>query len=249
MQALGIDIGGSGIKGAPVDTETGNLLSERFRIPTPQPATPAAMIAVTAEVVRHFDWQGPIGCGFPAVVRGGEVFTAANIDPSWIGVRIEDELQRAVGVPVRVINDADAAGLAEMRWGAGKGRGGVVLIVTLGTGIGSGLFVDGKLVPNTELGHVEIRGKEAEDRAADSVRERKGLTWKRWAKRVDEYLDTMERLLWPDLIIIGGGVSADAAKFLPYLSSRTDIVPAQMLNNAGIAGAALASISRAEQKA
>ena len=244
MEALGIDIGGSGIKGAPVDTETGHLLTGRFRIPTPQPATPEAVIAVTAQVVQHFDWKGPIGCGFHAVVKAGQVFTAANVASSWIGVRIEDELARTIGTPVRVINDADAAGLAEMRWGAGRNRAGVVLIVTLGTGIGSALFVDGKLVPNTEFGHIEIRGKEAEDRAAESVRERKQLSWKRWAKRVDEYLDMMERLVWPDLIIIGGGVSTDAEKFVPLLSSRAEIVPAQLLNNAGIAGAALAAIGQ-----
>ena len=244
MEALGIDIGGSGIKGAPVDTETGHLLTGRFRIPTPQPATPEAVIAVTAQVVQHFDWKGPIGCGFHAVVKAGQVFTAANVASSWIGVRIEDELARTIGTPVRVINDADAAGLAEMRWGAGRNRAGVVLIVTLGTGIGSALFVDGKLVPNTEFGHIEIRGKEAEDRAAESVRERKQLSWKRWAKRVDEYLDMMERLVWPDLIIIGGGVSADAEKFVPLLSSRAEIVPAQLLNNAGIAGAALAALGQ-----
>lgn len=244
MEALGIDIGGSGIKGAPVDTETGHLLTERFRIPTPQPATPEAVIAVTAQVIQHFEWSGPIGCGFPAVVKAGQVFTAANIAHSWIGVQIEDELAHTIGTPVRVLNDADAAGLAEMRWGAGHNRSGVVLIVTLGTGIGSALFVDGKLVPNTEFGHIEIRGKEAEDRAADSVRERKQLSWKRWAKRVDEYLDMMERLVWPDLIVIGGGASADAEKFVPLLSARAEIVPAQLLNNAGIAGAALAAFGQ-----
>ena len=241
MEVLGIDVGGSGIKGAPVDITTGRLLTERFRIPTPQPATPEAMMAVAAQVVQHFAWSGPIGCGFPAVIKGGQVCTAANIDPSWIGVPIEDELARIIGSPVKVLNDADAAGLAEMRWGAGRNRVGVVLIVTLGTGIGSALFVDGRLVPNTEFGHIEIRGRDAEHRAADSVRERKQLSWKRWAKRVDEYLDTMERLIWPDLIIIGGGVSAEASNFVPRLTTRAEIAVAQMLNNAGIAGAALAA--------
>lgn len=243
MEALGIDIGGSGIKGAPVDTTSGRLLTERFRIPTPQPATPAAMIEVAAQVVRHFAWSGQIGCGFPAVIRGGKVLTAANIDESWIGTPIEDELARAIGTPVKALNDADAAGVAEMRWGAGQERTGVVLILTFGTGIGSALFVNGQLVPNTEFGHIEIRGREGEHRASDAVRERKQLSWKRWAKRVDEYLDTMERLIWPDLIIIGGGASADAAKFLPLLTTRAELVPAQMRNNAGIAGAALASMS------
>jgi polyphosphate glucokinase len=242
MQALGIDVGGSGIKGAPVDTETGQLLTDRFRIPTPQPAAPAPMIEVIGQIIRHFDWTGPIGCGFPGPITQGTVRMAANIDASWVGVCIEEELAKVVGTPVRVLNDADAAGLAEMRWGAGRGRQGVVLIVTLGTGIGSALFVDGKLVPNTEFGHIEIRGKDAEHRAADSVRERKQLTWKQWGKRLDEYFHTIERLLWPDLIVIGGGASADAEKFLPYISSRVEIVPARMLNQAGIAGAALAGI-------
>ena len=242
MNVFGIDVGGSGIKGAIVNSETGELLTERFRIPTPQPAAPEGMIAVAAQVVRHFDWSGPIGCGFPAVIQHGTVRTAANIAPEWIGVPIEAELARAIGMPVRVLNDADAAGLAEMRWGAGQGRGGVVLILTFGTGIGSALFVDGRLVPNTELGHIEIRGKEGEDRAADSVRERKGLTWKRWAKHVDEYIGTLDRLLWPDLIIVGGGASAHAQEWVPYLHVRAELAVAKMLNNAGIAGAALAAL-------
>ncbi len=242
MNVFGLDVGGSGIKGAPVDISTGTLLSERFRIPTPQPATPAAMIAVAAEVVAHFDWHGPIGCGFPAVVKGGVVHTAANIDQSWIGYDLQRALEDAVGQSVRAVNDADAAGMAEIRWGAGRGVEGVVLMVTLGTGIGTALFVKGQLVPNTELGHIEIRGKEAENRAAARVREQKDLSWKEYASRVDEYLDTMERLFWPDLIIIGGGISKDADKFFPKLSSRGKVVPAQMLNNAGIAGAALAAV-------
>ncbi len=243
MNVFGLDVGGSGIKGAPVDTTTGKLLTERFRIPTPQPASPEAMIATAAEVVAHFAWQGPIGCGFPAVVKAGVVHTAANIDPSWIGRDLAGSLSTALGQPVVAINDADAAGMAEIRWGAGRGVDGVVLMVTLGTGIGTALFVKGQLVPNTELGHTEIRGKEAEKRAADRVREQKNLSWKEYAERVDEYLDTMERLLWPDVIIIGGGVSKDADKFFPRLTVRGTIVPAQMLNNAGIAGAALAAVA------
>jgi polyphosphate glucokinase len=253
MEALGIDVGGSGIKGAPVNTLTGELLAERFRIPTPQPATPTEMVAVMVEIAEYFNWAGPIGCGFPAVIRGGTVHTAANIDPSWIGTPIEAELARQLGQPVKVLNDADAAGLAEMRWGAGAAwsqtNNGVVLILTFGTGIGSALFTDGILVPNTEFGHIEIRGKEGEHRAADSVRERKRLSWKQWAKRVDEYLDYMERLVWPDLIIVGGGVSSDAASFLPLLWTRADIVPAQMRNNAGIVGAALAGAAYRERLA
>jgi polyphosphate glucokinase len=242
MNVFGLDVGGSGIKGAPVDTTTGKLLTERFRIPTPQPATPDAVIATAAEVVAHFAWRGPIGCGFPAVVKAGVVQTAANIDPSWIGRNLASDLSAALGQPVGAINDADAAGMAEMRWGAGRGVDGVVLMVTLGTGIGTALFVKGQLVPNTELGHIEIKGKEAEKRAADRVREQKALSWKEYAERVDEYLDTMERLLWPDLIIIGGGVSKDADKFFPRLTARATVVPAQMLNNAGIAGGALAAV-------
>ena len=183
-----------------------------------------------------------MGCGFPAVVKDGVVRTAANIDDAAIGFDLQSALEKELSEPVRVVNDGDAAGLAEMRWGAGREVEGVVLMVTLGTGIGTALFVKGQLVPNTELGHIEIKGKEAEKRAADRVREQKNLSWKEYAERVDEYLDTMERLLWPDLIIIGGGVSKDADKFFPRLTARAKIVPAQMLNNAGIAGAALAAV-------
>jgi len=249
MDVFGLDVGGSGIKGAPVNISSGELLGERFRIPTPQPATPAEVLAIAAQVVTHWDWQGPIGCGFPAVVKDGVVYTAANIAPEWIGFDLKAGLQQAIGRPVQVLNDADAAGLAEMRWGAGRNVDGVVLMVTLGTGIGTALFVKGHLVPNTELGHIEIRGKEAEDRAADRIREQKQLTWKQYAKRVDEYLLAIERLLWPDLIIIGGGVSKLADNFVPRLTVRTPIIPAQMFNNAGIAGAALAAVPEPPQPA
>jgi polyphosphate glucokinase len=242
MNVFGLDIGGSGIKGAPVDTTTGTLLTERFRIPTPQPATPQAVLATALEVVRHFSWNGPIGCGFPAVVKAGVVCTAANIDPSWIGFDLRSGVQQALDLPVQVLNDADAAGMAEIRYGAGRGIDGVVMMVTLGTGIGTALFVKGQLVPNTELGHITIRGKDAELRAAARIRDEKKLSWKQYAHRVDEYLDELQRLFWPDLIIIGGGVSKDAEKFFPRLTSKTKVVPAQMLNNAGIAGAALAAV-------
>ena len=242
MHVFGLDIGGSGIKGAPVDTATGTMLTERFRIPTPQPALPGAMIATAAAVVRHFNWSGPVGCGFPAVVKAGVVKTAANIAPEWIDFDLRAGLQQAIGAPVAVLNDADAAGLAELRWGAGRGVDGVVLMVTLGTGIGTALFVKGQLVPNTELGHIEIDGKDAELRASDRVREQKDLSWKEYAKRVSEYLNAIERLFWPDLIIIGGGVSKDAEKFLPRLKVGTPVVPAQMQNNAGIVGAALTAV-------
>lgn len=241
MHCLGIDIGGSGIKGAPVETETGALLAERYRLPTPDPATPAKVALTVAELVQHFGWQEPIGCGFPAAIRHGIVVTAANIHESWIGTDLTALLQQTTGCPIRALNDADAAGLAEMAFGAGKGQSGVVLIVTVGTGIGSALFIDGHLLPNTELGHIEIRGKEAERRASDAARQRKGLSWEEWAARFDEYLHRMEALFWPDLIIVGGGVSKKPEHFLPHLTLKTPVVPAQLQNDAGLIGAALAA--------
>ncbi len=242
MHVFGIDVGGSGIKGAPVDTETGELLAERVRIKTPRPARPEAIVGTAVEVVRQTGWEGPVGCGFPAVIKGGVVRTAANIDKAAIGFDLQGRLEQELGNPVRVINDGDAAGLAEMRWGAGRGVEGMVLMLTLGTGIGTSLFVGGRLVPNTELGHIEIRGKDAEHRASDSARKRDDLSWREYAERLDEYLQRIEDLLWPDLIVIGGGISKKSEKFLPHLSTRTRVVPAQMLNEAGIAGAALAGI-------
>ncbi len=242
MDVYGIDVGGSGIKGAPVDTQTGKLVAERIRVMTPRPATPEAIVATAVEVVRRSGWDGPVGCGFPAVVKDGVVRTAANIDEAAIGFDLQGRLEQELGNPVRVINDADAAGLAEMRWGAGRGIEGVVLMLTLGTGIGTSLFVEGRLVPNTELGHIEIRGEDAEHRASDSARKRDDLNWREYAERLDEYLHRIEDLLWPDLIVIGGGISKKADKFLPHLTARTWVVPAQMLNEAGIAGAALAGM-------
>jgi len=242
MDILGIDIGGTGIKGAPVDTATGTLVGERFRLLTPVPATPEAVSETVAQVAAHFSWQGPIGCGFPAVVRSGRVYTAANVDKGWIGRDAQSLFSEATGCPVTVLNDADAAGYAEMRFGIGEGRQGVVLLVTLGTGIGTALFVDGSLVPNTELGHIEIRGKDAEKRAAASARENKGLSWKKWARQVDEYLQHMNRYLSPDLIVIGGGVSKKHDKFLPRLTVKAEVVTARMENEAGIVGAALAAL-------
>jgi polyphosphate glucokinase len=238
---LGVDVGGSGIKGAPVDVDAGALVTERLRIPTPQPSTPEAVTAVIEDVRRHFDWTGPIGCTLPSVVQHGIVRTAANIDQGWIGVDGRALITRATGQPVALLNDADAAGIAEMRFGAGVGRDGVVLLITLGTGIGSALFVDGRLVPNTELGHLEIRGKDAEQRAAASVRDRKGLSYKEWAPAVDEYLDHLEALLWPDLVIVGGGVSSKFDRWGPLLTSRVPVIPATLGNDAGIVGAALAA--------
>ena len=241
MQVLGIDIGGTGIKGALVDTGTGELLTERHRLLTPQPATPRAMIATLTEIVKHFDWHGPFGCGFPAAIKHGVVYTAANVSTQWIGVNLQQALHEATQCHAVVLNDADAAGLAEMRFGAGRDESGVVLVITLGTGIGTAMFVDGRLVPNLELGHIEIEGKEAEDWTAAIVRKQAKLSWKAWAKRVDKYLIAMQQLLWPDLIIIGGGISRNHARFFPFLTVQTRVVPAEMRNQAGIVGAALAA--------
>ena len=242
MNVFGIDVGGSGIKGAPVSVSTDELLAERVRIKTPRPARPEAIVGTAVEVVRRSGWDGPVGCGFPAVIKSGVVRTAANIDKAAVGFDLQGRLKNELGNPVRVINDGDAAGLAEMRWGAGRGVEGVVLMLTLGTGIGTSLFVEGRLVPNTELGHIEIRGKDAEHRASDGARKRDDLSWKEYAERLDEYLHRVEDLLWPDLIVIGGGISKKSERFLPRLTARTRVVRAQMLNEAGIAGAALAGI-------
>jgi polyphosphate glucokinase len=241
MEILGIDIGGSGIKGAPVDVKKGKLAGERYRIPTPQPSKPEAVAKVVAEIAKHFEWKGPIGCTFPAVIKGGVAYTAANVDKSWIGVNGQKLLQKKTGCPVLFLNDADAAGIAEMKFGAGQGHQGVVIVLTLGTGIGSAIFVNGQLVPNTEFGHMEIRGKDAEDRAADRIRKEKDLNWKKWAAHVNEFLGRMELLFSPDLFIIGGGVSKKHEKFLHLLHTRAEIIPAQMRNEAGIIGAAQAA--------
>jgi len=238
---LGIDIGGTGIKAAPVDVKTGELLAPRERILTPHPATPDAVVKVVAELFQHFDWTGPAGATFPAVIKDGVARTAANVDQSWIGTDAASLFTKATGAPVTVLNDADAAGIAEMEFGVGRGHRGVVLMLTLGTGIGSALFNDGSLVPNTELGHLEVRGKEAEKRASEIVREREGLTWDKYAKRLSEYFEVLEALFSPDLFVIGGGVSKKAEKFLPMIEIRTAIEPAQLQNEAGIVGAAVAA--------
>ena len=243
MNVYGIDVGGSGIKGAPVDTQTGELLAERERIKTPKPATPQAILETAVGVVRQSGWDGPVGCGFPAVIKDGAVQTAANIDKAAIGFDMQGRFEQELGNPVRVINDGDAAGLAEMRWGAGREEDGVVLMLTLGTGIGTSVFIGGRLLPNTELGHIEIKGEDGEHRASDNARKRDGLSWKEYAERLDEYIHKIEDLLWPDLIVIGGGISKKSEKFFPHLTARTPIVRAQMLNEAGIAGAALAGIT------
>jgi polyphosphate glucokinase len=239
---LGVDIGGSGVKAAPVDTTTGELMAERQKFETPQPSTPEAVTEVVKKLVTAFSWTGPAGITFPGVVAGGVIRTAANLDHGWLGVDALKAFGGGSKLSVTVLNDADAAGIAEVTFGAGKGVRGTVLLLTLGTGIGSALFIDGNLVPNTEFGHIQIRGKEAEKRASEHAREEHDLSWGVWAGRVDEYLSHMEALLSPDLIIIGGGVSKKADKFLPRLTGlRAKIVPAAMLNDAGIVGAALAA--------
>ncbi len=236
---VGVDIGGTGIKVAPVSIATGNLATERIRLPTPAPATPQAVAAVVGEVLQQIGVTGPVGLAMPAVVRGGIVETASHIDPTWIGVDAVDFFSKVTGRPVAVLNDADAAGIAEVRFGAGRDTAGVVAVITLGTGIGSALFDDGTLVPNSELGHLPLYDTEAENWAAESVREREGLSWEEYARRLQAYLDVVQRVLWPQLIIIGGGISNIADKFLPLNRLRTPIVPAQLRNHAGIIGAAL----------
>lgn len=246
VRGLGVDIGGSGIKAAPVDLSAGAFAAERVRLETPRPATPAAVAPVVAEVLAGFDVPGdtPVGITFPAVIQHGIARSAANVDDSWIGTDAGTLFSETLGRKVLVVNDADAAGFAEVQFGAAKGVRGVVLVTTLGTGIGSALFVDGTLVPNTELGHLEVDGHDAEKKAADSARERHDLSWSQWAKRLQRYYSHVEDLLWPDLIVVGGGVSKKHEKFLPLLDLRTPIVPAQLRNDAGIIGAAsLASAS------
>ncbi len=239
MKALGIDIGGSGIKGAPVDTNEGRLTKERLRIPTPDPSAPEAVAETVRRIVDHFSWTGPVGVTFPGVVQDGVIRTAANVDRSWIGVNAGD----LFGDGVAVLNDADAAGVAEMAFGAGRGELGVVIMLTFGTGIGTALFVDGRLVPNTEFGHIEIRGKDAEKRASAQAREVHELSWGTWAGRVEEYLEHLRNLLSPSLVIIGGGVSKKSEKFLPSIDlGDTRVVPATLHNNAGITGAAMAAV-------
>jgi len=240
---LGIDIGGTGIKAAPVDVVAGRLLAERVKLPTPRPAAPDSMAPIIRQLVDKFAWHGPIGSTFPGVVSAGTIRTAANLDHGWIGINGPAFLGEAAGQPVTVLNDADAAGIAEMRFGAGRGEQGTVLLLTLGTGIGSALFYNGVLIPNTEFGHIEIGGRDAEERASERAREEQDLSWGKWAGRVDTYLEKMEALLSPDLIIIGGGISKKSDKFLPKLTLKARVVPASLQNDAGIVGAAMAAIA------
>jgi polyphosphate glucokinase len=239
MTILGIDVGGSGIKGAPVDVLTGTLTEERQRVETPQPSNVEQVAAAVADVAKRFSAADRVGITFPGVVLNGVTKTAANVDKSWIDAPAAEVLGAAVGLPVTVLNDADAAGVAEMKFGAGRGQRGVVIMLTFGTGIGSAVFVDGRLVPNTELGHLELHGHDAEERASERAREAHDLSWPDWAHRVQKYLAHVEKLFWPDLLIIGGGVSKRSDKFLPLIDIRTRVVPAGLQNNAGIVGAAL----------
>jgi polyphosphate glucokinase len=254
--AVGVDVGGSGIKVAAVDVTTGQLAGPRLRVATPQPSSPEVVVPTIIRTVRRALREGglisgrspaipfSIGVGMPSVVIAGVTKTAANIDPSWIDYDLESHLRSALKAPVFVLNDADAAGLAEMRFGAGAGEGGVVFVLTLGTGLGSGMFNDGVLVPNTELGHMEIRGRDAERRSAAIARTRRGLSWKAWAADLDEHLHAIDKLFSPNLIILGGGVSKNADKFIPRLTVRPRVVPATLRNDAGIVGAAMAAAER-----
>ena len=239
MKILGVDIGGSGIKGAPVDTAAGLLLEERYRIATPKSGAPKAIAKTLKKLVDHFEWKGVIGCGFPAVVQNGIAKTASNIAPKWIGTDAAQLFAETTNCQTCVVNDADAAGVAEMKFGAGRDQKGIVMIVTVGTGIGSAMFTGGKLVTNTELGHIYLNGKIAEHYASDAARKKLELTWKKWGKRFDKYLRHVENIFWPDLIIIGGGMSKRYDKFKDYITVKTEVVPARLLNDAGIIGAAL----------
>ncbi|MFD3945097.1 polyphosphate--glucose phosphotransferase [Streptomyces sp. NPDC058579] len=247
MDVFGVDIGGSGIKGAPVDLERGELAEPRHKVLTPHPATPDGVAGCVVEVVENFGWSGPVGVTFPGVVAGSTIRTAANVDKGWIDMDAGKLLgDRLGGLEVTILNDADAAGIAEMTFGAGRGRKGTVILLTLGTGIGSALFVDGRLVPNTELGHLELKGHDAEKRASTKAKEDEDLSWEHWAtRRLQKYLAHVEMLFSPELFIIGGGVSRKADKFLPLIEDiRAEIVPAQLENNAGIVGAAMAAARR-----
>ncbi|MFI5757300.1 polyphosphate--glucose phosphotransferase [Streptomyces sp. NPDC051569] len=245
MNVFGVDIGGSGIKGAPVDLERGDLVEPRHKVLTPHPATPESVADGVVEVVQHFGWSGPVGITFPGVVTGSVIRTAANVDKAWIDVDAGQVLGDRLGLRATVLNDADAAGVAEMAFGAGRGRKGTVFLLTFGTGIGSALFMDGKLVPNTELGHLELNGHDAEKHASTKAKDDADLSWHHWAHRVQKYLAHVEMLFSPELFIIGGGVSRKADKFIPLLEGiRAEIVPAELQNNAGIVGAAMAAAGK-----
>ncbi len=241
MQVLGLDIGGSGIKGAPVDTDKGELMAERHRIATPDPSKPEAVADVIAEIAAFFNWTGPLGSTFPAVIKEGVAHTAANVDKSWIGTDAAGLIRERTGCATVVLNDADAAGLAEMQFGAGREEHGVVMMLTFGTGIGTALFVARRLVPNLELGHMDVKGREGESFASDAARKRDDLSWEKWAQRANEYLQALDALFWPDLFVIGGGISNKPEKWLPHIETRARVEVAQMRNEAGMIGAALAA--------
>lgn len=241
-RGFGIDVGGSGVKGGIVDLDTGSLIGDRYKLLTPQPATPEAVAATIAEVVERFGWDGPLGVTYPGVVADGIVRTAANVDEAWIGRHAAQVIGDALsGQRVTVLNDADAAGLAEERYGAGRGHSGVIVLLTFGTGIGSAVIHNGALLPNTEFGHLEVGGKEAEHRAASSVKEARGWSYERWTKEVTRVLVAIENAIWPDLFIAGGGISRKADKWIPLLQNRTPVVAAALRNSAGIVGAAMAA--------
>jgi len=240
-RVLGIDIGGSGIKAAPVDLRTGEFVEDRHRIPTPEAGGPGAIIDIARELCEHFRWEGDVGCAFPGVIRRGRTLTAANLSPEWVGMLAEKTFSDRLGCPVTMINDADAAGLAEVKLGAAKGIDGVVVMITLGTGIGTAVFVDGRLVPNTEFGHLKIDGVEAEDLASSRAKDDDDMGWSEWSARIETYLREMESLFWPDLFVIGGGISKNFDKFGPRIEVETAVVPAELQNRAGIVGAALAA--------
>lgn len=241
-RGFGVDVGGSGVKGGIVDLDTGQLVGDRFKLLTPQPATPSAVAKTIAAVVHEFGWTGPLGVTYPGVITDGIAQTAANVDKSWIGVNTSELLSAELdGREVAVLNDADAAGLAEERYGAGKDHTGVIVLLTFGTGIGSAIIHNGKLLPNTEFGHLEVGGKEAEHRAAASVKEKHNWSYQKWARQVTKVLVAIENTMWPDLFIAGGGISRKADKWLPLLENRTPVVAASLLNTAGIVGAAMAS--------
>jgi polyphosphate glucokinase len=251
--AIGIDVGGSGIKAAVVDVDAGRFVSDRLRIATPNPATPDAVIASIGRIVRRLakssalDRATPVGVGLPGVTMDNTLKSAANIDPGWVDFPVVERMRKATGRSVSIVNDADAAGIAEMRFGVGKDQPGVVIFLTLGTGVGSGVFVDGILVPNAEFGQMEIRGRPAERRSAAAARVRRGLSWKAWSQDLDEHLHRIDDLMWPNLMILGGGVSKNADRFIPRLTIRCPVVPAQLRNDAGIIGAAIVAVAGAPE--
>ena len=244
MQVLGIDIGGTGIKGVPVDLKTEDYLGERFRVPTPEKATPEAVTECVKQIVDHFDWKDPIGVGFPTVIIEGKAMTYGNLNKQWLGVQVDEHFESHIGLPFTVINDADAAGIGEMTYGAGKGMQGLVAVITVGTGIGSGLFYNGKLIPNFEFGRLPYKKKPIEHYAANSARKRDGLSYEEWAERFDFFLSQVELVCTPDHYILGGGIIKHIDEFMHILTTKTPLVAAKTKNHAGIIGAARAAMLR-----